>query len=143
MTRNRLAEFIRERLDEDEAEARRREERDTARYGGVPVYRNLPESPERIRREVESKRCALAMWEDTLQMPGLKTDPMQHHLEHLMRTTVILPLAAIYADHPDYCREWRVFARPEDHPSDRRHREEQALQQLVPLNQQLIDRLGL
>jgi hypothetical protein len=128
MNLKRLASFLHDRIDEDDNNARRYSD---------PRYR-------RETSEVDAKRCALAAWEDTLRMPEYMNDPVQHATEHLLRFSVILPIAAIYADHAGYDRSWHVYPRPEDHASARERREREARQTLAitPPIADLLDRIA-
>jgi hypothetical protein len=119
MNLKRLAEFIHARLDEDDRAA-------NDLVGPAAADR-------RPFAEAEAKRCALALWEDTLRMPGYMNDPVQHATEQLLRVNVILPIVAIYSDHEDYdWTRWRNYPSSPDHPSARERRERYARQMLAP-----------
>ena len=121
-----IVEFLRARLDEDEATARaveplghnfdmggnRQDEKIAAvriSYASEDGYprsrgdRNATEhlqrhDPARVLREVEAKRHLLECAEDDLDAGGAEGNWAE---------IVIETLAAVYADHPDYRDEWR------------------------------------
>lgn len=93
---NDIVEFLKARLDEDEARAQHALNGDLDHLPTVECRcgrrLHLGGDAVRVLREVEAKREILAFHE---QRPVLTEAPM------------LLALAAVYADHPDYREEWR------------------------------------
>ena len=91
-----IVEFLKARLDEDEARAQHALNADLDHLPTVECRcgrrLHLGGDADRALREVEAKREILALHE---QWPVLTEAPM------------LLALAAVYADHPDYRDEWR------------------------------------
>lgn len=85
-----IVEFMRARLDEDEAESR------LEKYSQWWVNEDGPFDPDRVRIEITAKRAILARYE-SWAMGGEDGHPL---------TTILLgvvqALAAVYVDHPDF-----------------------------------------
>lgn len=95
-----LTEFLLARIAEDESPGRVRKliEGD-ARFAAPSL------STRRFDRETAAKRLIVARFVETA--PPYSTADQQ--IEHeQMASYVIEPLAAIYADHPDYREEWQT-----------------------------------
>ncbi|HEY5985817.1 MAG TPA: DUF6221 family protein [Streptosporangiaceae bacterium] len=111
-----LAAFLRARL--DEAEARAWAVHDVSKcdallYEDLPADAPLPDAadcecgyPARVLREVAAKRAILAGFSHLHSDPERLTDPLKHALHHVLLTGAVLPLAAVWRDHPDYDPEW-------------------------------------
>lgn len=125
MTTDTIVEFLLARIDGDEV---RREEiiaRDTARFGGVPQYRNVPGAPDRISRECAAKRAIveahhpdrpLENWYWLDRKCAECGETWHEWVPHRQPTDIgpekgcrtLRTLAAVYSDHPDYRQEWAV-----------------------------------
>ena len=103
-----LCAFISDRLADDEKHADRIERSDVERFGAVPVYRNVPGASSRTRREVAAKRLMLTNFRCLLESEDTHTNPTQHALAHMMKVGVIIAIASVYEDHPDFRPEWKV-----------------------------------
>jgi hypothetical protein len=84
-----ITEFLEARIAEDEARAR------------YPYLASSPDplfSPARILAECAAKREVMRWWTDGLIGYAVAEDGEM--------TNPLLPLAAVYKDHPDYSPEW-------------------------------------
>lgn len=97
-----IVEFLRARLDEDEA---------AAAHMDCPCAQDAalaPDCPERVQREAAAKRAILAIHEYEWLGPddaAWKGCPLDVE-EWPCRTVRVL--AAVYSDHPDYDPKWRA-----------------------------------
>ena len=99
-----IVEFLRARLDEDEAVAGEAVAIRDQAYGTnvrvsskITAWSDHPTGvviadPERVAVEVEAKRVAIDWYEND---------------DDITMAATVMALAAIYADHPDYDPEWR------------------------------------
>jgi hypothetical protein len=127
-----LVQFLRDRLDEDEAlavsgetwsafeessQGTRRVDVDysiervvacTRAWRGLHIARH---HPARVLAEVEAKRDVVARYEFACKeaaQPGISEEERETRLQVAgALQSVVLCLAAPYADHPDYREEWR------------------------------------
>lgn len=101
-----LIAFLNARLDEDEA------------YGPRPLepgeYPNVfeghePGAPKRVLREVAAKRAILAWWQRGDPDPEGPAPSLtyENYRRSLPGYQLLLHLAAVYSDHPDYREEWK------------------------------------
>ncbi|MDH6282834.1 DUF6221 family protein [Prescottella agglutinans] len=111
-----IVEFLHARLDADGNRAQQIEGLAVARFGGVPQYRNLADTPVRIGREVEAKRQIL---DDHIDAEGqclrcLDSDGVWEEDGKVIAYTQPYPcmtvraLASVYSDHPDFREEWAI-----------------------------------
>jgi hypothetical protein len=115
-----LIAFLRARLDEDQADARKEDE-DFAHTTLLPTYDSEHQhrwNTDRVLAEVDAKRqridwCAEVIGKRDLSRYGapgfLKDDP--DALAVTLAVEVLRLEAAPFARHPDYCEEWRPSSR--------------------------------
>src|SRR5262249_21548497 len=109
-----LVAFLRARLDEDEAGAKAASPglgwiRHSLDRGDIDAAADeahvVRHHPARVLREVEAKRAILDRHAYCQRHGGV---PGNEHLDaDGLEDYVLLPLAAIYRDHPDYRQEWK------------------------------------
>jgi len=104
-----LVQFLRNRLDEDEATARRVplsqapvELRALVPRAGGDLY--LAIDPARVLREVEAKQQIVEQYKSICNPPHEEFGPALSRAE---LSRVLRLLALTYADHPDYRDDWR------------------------------------
>jgi hypothetical protein len=90
-----LVAFLRARLDEDEAWVSQWSERGGSHWQWMET---------RLLREVEAKRAILARYE---QVAATWRDELHGGATAGTMGFVILRIAAVYSDHPDYRPEWK------------------------------------
>jgi hypothetical protein len=115
-----LVAFLRARLDEDEARARKAEDEWDAEWVSAE-WQDLPDEvfaqartydPARVLREVEAQRAILDAYEwgkrryDSREEMGDLAQDRHRAGEVFALLATIQTLAAVYRDHPDYRREW-------------------------------------
>ena len=96
-----ITEFLEARIAEDEAAARQEDE-DYAHTTLLPTYdsdHQLKWNTERVLAECTAKRAVIGWWTDGLIGYVRVDDEL---------TNPLLPLAAVYKDHPDYKQEWAL-----------------------------------
>ena len=95
--------FLRARLDDDEKHADQEDQADVERFGGVPIYRNVPGTSLRTRRDVAAKRGVVR------EMEAARTNLEERGINvPFFITWTLWHLAAVYSDHPDYRQEWQI-----------------------------------
>jgi len=123
-----LTEFLLARIAEDEAAARESYEAVPPAFGAygrlmLDAIDYLIADPDRVLAECEAKRLIVERFQTLLAEHFSKTAEQRHseamnhpHLQHWqhhrqtemhMLVWVLECHAAVYADHPDYRREWR------------------------------------
>jgi hypothetical protein len=115
-----IEEFLRARLDEDEAAARAAASRprgeswggvvDGTRYTVVAAH-IARHDPARVQREIEAKRAILAEHQRAPKpLPGMSWYPCRvctrDRYPQSWPCATVRALAAVWSDHPDYQQEW-------------------------------------
>lgn len=100
-----LLDFIKARIDEDEAAIAADEQDKSARFldADIQTERFIGRfaDEDRVRREVAAKRAILAAWQ-TEQDHGFPGSGFTEGLEFALQC-----IAATWSDHADYRQEWR------------------------------------
>jgi hypothetical protein len=65
-------------------------------------------NPSRVLAECTSKRSIVEAFGYLENDPSRLTDVVRHAIYHLIRSTVILPMAEVYSGHPDYDSVFRA-----------------------------------
>ena len=123
-----IVEFLRARLDEDEAVAHEAITERRQAYTRKPGYVDQPDydftagvdhppgivavGPERVLREVEAKRRIVEQAEEAtgldMQVDGeFRVGSRDEVAEPYCGDVILCALASVYADHPDYRDEWK------------------------------------
>ena len=74
--------------------------------GEITSQMRITDEAKRTLREVAAKRVILMNAQALLESEDTHTDVAQHYLAHMMLRNVLVPIASIYDDHPDFQPEW-------------------------------------
>lgn len=105
-----LIAFVRARLDEDEAAARKADEMGAGVWALAPHFHTARHSPARVLREVAAKRAILADHHVHVSLDGSRRWCERCCDDQLLQDDSYCPtlraLAFVWSDHPDYRAEW-------------------------------------
>ncbi|NHP18122.1 hypothetical protein G8767_31810 [Rhodococcus sp. IC4_135] len=108
-----IEEFLTARLADDDMHADKADLRDIEKFGGVPIYMNVPGTSARTRREVAAKRAIIEAADEAtscdMSVDSDRRVGSRNMVEEPSVGDLILrALASVYSDHPDYRTEWAV-----------------------------------